>query len=553
MKFFCIPFLAALGLAEAAPAERRYDVVIYGASAGGVVSAIAAAQEGASVVVLEPGAHVGGMVTGGLGWTDIGVQQAIGGMSRQFYRRLYEHYERPEAWKYGTRDEFIKQVPRMVNVPERVWWTVEPSVASALFRQLAAEAKVTVLTGRRRQAARKSGARIGAITTETGEVFSGRVFIDATYEGDLLALAGVPFRVGREGRDEYNEELAGVVPAAWSTRKQWDVDIRPYGPDGKLLFGVQDTPRGADGAGDRKVQAYNYRICLTDAPENRLPIGRPANYDASRYDLLALYIGKKGDTVSLTGPKNGSLLKIDPMPNRKTDINDGAPFSTDFIGANWHYPEGDRTTRERILRDHLDYTKGLLYFLGHDERVPERIRAQMRRWGYPTDEYTDNGHWTPQLYIREARRMVGAYVMTQNDIQKNRTKPDSIGMGSYNADSHHIQRIVDADGYVRNEGNPNDRAIGHAPYEIPYRSITPRRNDADNLFATFCVSASHLGFASVRMEPVFMILSESAGVAAAMAVRADAAVQDVPVDTLQARLQARGQRLRLEGLPVSAK
>lgn len=553
MRYLFLSLVAAFSLANAATAERRFDVVIYGGTAGGIISAVAAAQEGASVVVIEPSRHIGGMVTGGLGWTDIGNQQSIGGISRDFYRRIYAHYEQPEAWKFETREEFLKRMPKMVDHADRVWWAVEPSAASQMLRRLAADAKVTVLTGQPLKAVRKSGSRIEALTTAGGEVFRGRVFIDATYEGDLLAMAGVPFRVGREGRAEFGEELAGVVPEPWSTRKQWDVDIRPYGPDGKLLFGVQETSRGEDGSGDTKVQAYNYRICLTDVPANRLSIDRPASYDASRYELLALYIVKKGDAVNLTGPLRGSLLKIDPLPNRKTDINDGAPFSTDYIGANWAYPEGSPETREQILRDHRDYTEGLLYFLGHDERVPERIRKQMQRWGFPKDEYGDHGHWTPQLYIREARRMVGAYVMTQNDIQRNRTKPDAIGLGSYNADSHHIQRIVDRNGFVRNEGNPNDRAIGHITYEIPYRSLIPQRNDADNLFATFCVSASHMGFSSVRMEPVFMILSESAGVAAAMAARADVAVQDVPMQPLQNRLLTRGQRLRLDSVPGGKK
>ncbi len=530
-----------------------HDVVIYGGTAGGVVSAITAAQEGAASIVLEPTQHIGGMVTGGLGTTDIGIEQSIGGMSRRFYERVYAHYQQPAVWKHETREAFVERSRGMVNDQDRVWWQVEPSVASRVLNQLAAEAKVTILTGQRLKSVRKSGVRIGSITTVSGDVFHGRVFIDATYEGDLLAMAGVPYRVGREGRHEYGEELAGVVPEAWSTRKQWDVDIPARGPDNKLLFGVQDIPRGADGAGDRKIQAYNYRICLTDAPENRLSIARPDRYDASRYDLLALYIARKGDTVNLTGPQRGSLLNIGPLPNRKTDINDGGPFSTDYIGANWDYPEGDFATRQRILQDHVDYTKGLLYFLGHDERVPARIQQQMLRWGYPKDEYTGTGHWTPQLYIREARRMVGDYVVTQQDIQQRREKLDSVGMGSYNADSHMVQRIVNPDGFVRNEGNPNDRAMGHKPYEIPYRCLTPKRGDCDNLFATFCVSASHMGFASVRMEPVFMILSESAGVAAATAVKKNIAVQHVPVAPLQQRLVARGQRLWLKDVPAKKK
>ena len=530
-----------------------HDVVIYGGTAGGVISAITAAQEGAASIVLEPTQHIGGMVTGGLGTTDIGIERSIGGMSRRFYERVYAHYQQPAVWKHETREAFVERSRGMVNDQDRVWWQVEPSVASRVLNQLAAEAKVTILTGQRLKSVHKSGVRIGSITTVSGDVFHGRVFIDATYKGDLLAMAGVPYRVGREGRHEYGEELAGVVPEAWSTRKQWDVDIPARGPDNKLLFGVQDIPRGADGAGDRKIQAYNYRICLTDAPENRLSITRPDRYDASRYDLLALYIARKGDTVNLTGPQRGSLLNIGPLPNRKTDVNDGGPFSTDYIGANWDYPEGDFATRQRILQDHEDYTKGLLYFLGHDERVPARIQQQMLRWGYPKDEYTGTGHWTPQLYIREARRMVGDYVVTQQDIQQRREKLDSVGMGSYNADSHLVQRIVNPDGFVRNEGNPNDRAMGHKPYEIPYRCLTPKRGDCDNLFATFCVSASHIGFASVRMEPVFMILSESAGVAAATAVKKNIAVQHVPVAPLQQRLVARGQRLWLKDVPAKKK
>lgn len=552
MHKLLICFLLATGLIATA-AERRFDVVIYGGTAGGVVSAIAAAQEGASVIVLEPSKHIGGTVTGGLGATDIGKQDAIGGMSREFYQRVYRHYEKPEAWKHQTRDEYLKRAAGRVNAPEGVWWGVEPSVAMRVLQSMAAESKVTVLTEERLKSVRKSGARLTAVTTESGATFAGRVFIDASYEGDLLAMAGVPYRVGREGREEFGEKLAGVVPEPWSTRKQWDVDVSARGPDGKLRFGVQYTTRGPDGAGDKKVQAYNYRICLTDAPENRLPIEKPANYDASRYDLLALYIQKMGSRVALTGPKGRSLLLISALPNRKTDINDGAPFSTDFIGANWDYPEGSRATRERILGNHIDYTKGLLYFLGQDERVPSRIRQQMQKWGYPKDEYPGNGNWTPQLYIREAKRMVGAYVMRQQDIQDEQTKEDSIGMGSYNVDSHHLQRIENPQGFVRNEGNPNDRAVGHSPYEIPYRSITPRKTDADNLFATFCVSATHMGFASLRMEPVFMILSESAGVAASMAVRENRAVQDVPMKPLQYRLKARGQRLWVADAKVRAK
>jgi hypothetical protein len=522
--------------------EKKYDVVIYGGTAGGIFSAISISRDGSqSVVVLEPTDHVGGMVTGGLGWTDMGTWESIGGMAAEFHRRMKVHYDDPSAWKFETRDAYLKRC-RLEPMNDGKWWYNEPSAASSMLRKMVEQSGVTVLRGHRLASVEKRANRIASIRCDNGTVFRGRVFIDATYEGDLLAKAGVSYRVGRESSAECGEKLAGVLPQKYSTRKQLDVDISPYAKDGSLLFGVQDIPRGQDGAGDHKVQAYNYRICLTDHPENRVPIEKPENYDSHRYDLLARYIAAKPEIKLRKG-----LLKIDELPNRKTDINDGGPISTDFIGFNWKYPDGDEATRKAILQLHLDYTKGLLYFIGHDPRVPKSIRDEMLEWGYPKDEYQKNGNWTPQLYIREARRMAGAYVMTSHDLETNRSKADSIGMGSYGADSHLIQRIVE-NGVVRNEGNPNDFTKSF-PYEIPYRAITPKRDECDNLLVTFCVSASHMGFASIRMEPVFMILSESAGLAAMDAVRKNIAVQEVSYDRLRPKLVERKQILKLDDLP----
>jgi hypothetical protein len=427
------------------------------------------------------------------------------------------------------------------------WWFHEPSVAATIFQQMLAEAGVNVLTGYRLVDVEKRGARIVSIRCDNRAVFKGRVFIDATYEGDLLAKAGVSYRVGRESSAEYGEKYAGVLPWKVSTRKQWDIDISPYGEDGKLLFGVKDIQRGEVGAGDKKIQAYNFRICLTDHPDNLLPIDEPENYDPHRYDLLARYIAAK-PSISL----RKGLLKIDLMPNRKTDINDGGPFSTDFIGFNWNYPDGDEATRDAIVIQHIDYTKGLLYFLGNDPRVPVKVRKEMLQWGYPKDEYVKTDHWSPQLYIREARRMVGPYVMTSHDLETKRTKDDSIGMGSYSADSHLVQRIVDGE-FVRNEGNPNNFTPGKKPYEITYCAITPKRDECDNLLVTFCVSASHMGFASIRMEPVFMILSESAGLAAVNVAEADIAVQDVSYATLYPKLLERNQLLKIAGVRTKSR
>jgi hypothetical protein len=524
------------------PRMPSADVIIYGGTAGGILSAISLARDGGTVIVLEPSDHVGGMVTGGLGWTDFGAWQSIGGMAADFYRRIKIYYDDPAVWKFETRDDYLKR-QKQSSIAEDKWWYHEPSAASSVLSDMMAEAGVTVLTGHRLASVDKRDHRIVSIRCDNGELFRGRVFIDATYEGDLMAMAGVRYRVGREGSAEYGEKYAGVVPRQYSTRKQWDVDISPYAEDGSLLFGIQDNPRGEDGAADRKLQAYNYRICLTDHPENRIPIEEPQNYVPSRYDLLARYIAAK-PAISL----QRGLLKFSALPNRKTDINDGGPFSTDLIGFNWDYPDGDAITRKNILQQHLDYTKGLLYFIGHDPRVPKAIRDSMLEWGYPKDEFANHGNWTPQLYVREARRMVGAYVMTSHDLETNRSKDDSIGMGSYGADSHLVQRIVDG-GLLRNEGNPNDFTPGHRSYEIPYRAITPMRNECDNLLVTFCVSASHMGFASIRMEPVFMLLSESAGLAAMEAVREEVAVQDISYHRLRAKLDARNQILKLENVP----
>jgi flavin-dependent dehydrogenase len=552
-------------VASAAADDKTYDVVVYGGTSGGIVAAISAAREGATVVVLEPTEHLGGMVTGGLGRTDLGFEESIGGMAAEFYRRVYRHYSDPAAWKFQTRDEYLNTGTLNVSATSYKelrylktgdltingdkWWFPEPSAASSIYRQMLDEAHVRVLTGHRLAGVEKRGPRIVSIRCANGAVFSGRVFIDTTYEGDLLAAAGVSYRVGRESRAEYGEKLAGVVPRELSTRKQFDVDISPYGDDGKLLYGVQDTPRGEDGAADRKIQAYNFRICLTDYPANRVAIEQPEHYDPHRYDLLARYIAAKPDIELATpDPNKWGVLKFDQLPNHKTDINDGGPFSTDLLGGGWDYPDGDEATRRAIEQEHIAYTKGLLYFLGHDERVPARMRQEMLRWGYPKDEYTSNGNWSPQLYIREARRMVGAYVMTYDDIVTKRAKDDSIGLASHKPDSHLVTRIADH-GVARNEGNPNDLTPTHRPYEVPYRAITPKQAECDNLLVTFALSASHMAYASLRMEPAFMILSESAGLAAVEAARRDLAVQDVPYASLAPKLRERKQLLKIEDVP----
>lgn len=547
-----------LGASAAPPSPlgaRRADVVVYGATSGGIVAAISAKRAGATLLLVNPSRHLGGMVTGGLGMTDTGISASIGGMSRQFYRAMARHYATPDAWRWQTREAYLTDKNDVYGglAPAAqegdCWWFHEPSAAAATFRAMLAEAQVEVLSERPVRRVELHDRRIKVVHLADGTTLEGRVFIDASYEGDLMAAAGVRYRVGRESVAEYGERLAGVVPRELSTRKQWRADISPFDAEGRLLFGIQAGPRGNDGDGDRKVQAYNYRICLTDHPDNRRPIPRPAGYAPERYELLLRYIAASPGMTIFRGPsgvyRGDAILKLDRLPNRKTDLNDGGPFSTDFLGANWDYPDGDTATRRRIIQEHFDYTVGMLYFLGHDPRVPAPLRTEMLEWGLPKDEFPDDNNWSPQLYVRETRRMVGEHVMTVRDIEVDRRKPDSIGLASYPMDSHHVQRTAD-DGKVRNEGNPNDHTGPARPFEVPYRSILPRRTECENLLVTFCVSASHLAFASIRMEPVFMILSESAGVAAAQAARSRVPVQEVPPAVLQPLLLARQQRLRIE-------
>ena len=521
---FCILF----GLTGRAPAaEQRAEVVVYGGTAGGVVAAVAAAREGTSVILVEPGRHVGGMVSGGLGATDTGKRGAIGGYSREFFGRVREYYVK----KYGADSAQVKDCSD--------GFRFEPHVAELIFREMLREAKVTVVFEQRLAQVKKTGPRIDSFTTQKGDAFAGLVFIDATYEGDLMAKAGVKYTVGREGREQYNESIAGVQ--ARSPAHQWSVAVSPFDAAGKRLPFVQPGPAGEPGAGDRKVQAYNFRLCMTDRKDNLVPWPKPANYDPKRYELLARYLEKK------PGLTMGQLMNPVRMPNGKTDTNNNGPFSTDHIGANWDYPDGDYAVRERIWKDHVEYTQGFLYFLANDPRVPEKLRQEMNRWGLARDEFPDTDHWPHQLYVREARRMLGAYVMTQADIMTDRSKDDSVGLGSYNTDSHHVQRVPTKDGAVINEG---DFQVPVQPYAIPYRSLTPKAAECENLLVPVCCSASHVAYGTIRMEPVYMILGQASGVAAGLAVKDKCAVQKVSVKELHARLKEQKAVLSPDKVPL---
>lgn len=527
------------GVARAAtPAPIETEICVYGGTAGGVIAAVQAARLGHTVVLVSPDSRLGGLSSGGLGQTDIGNKRAIGGLARQFYERIAQHYARPEAW---TRQPFgsYRSVGQSATDPgEPAMWTFEPHVAEKIFEDYVRENNLTVLRRERLDLARaveKTGARLTAIRLESGRVIRAKMFIDATYEGDLMAKTGVAYRVGREANAEFGETLNGVQTQQ-AKAHQFLPGVSPYvvpgDPASGLLPGIAPTGPGPEGAADAKVQAYNFRLCFTDAPANRIPFPEPAGYDARDYELLL-----RNFEAGL------KILPLHPadMPNRKTDTNNNTGFSTDFIGENYSYPEADYATRDRIRAAHLTYTQGLLWTLANHPRVPEKIRAEASRWGLARDEFTDNGGWPTQLYVREARRLTGAYVMTEHNCTGRDVAPDAVGLGAYSMDSHNVQRYVNAAGHVVNEGDVQVRV--RSPYPIAYGSIIPRAAECENLLVPVALSATHIAYGSIRMEPVFMVLGQSAATAAAHAIAQKTSVQAIDRARLREKLLADHQVL----------
>ncbi|MFN0137191.1 MAG: FAD-dependent oxidoreductase [Phycisphaerae bacterium] len=506
-----IPLLASLcGCA----AERRFDVVIYGGTSAGVIAAAKIASLGKSVVLIEPGHHLGGLSAGGLGATDIGNKAAIGGMARDFYCRVGSKYGQAEAW------------------------TFEPHVAESVFGEIIGAAGITVVMGERldRDARLKMhGTRVASIMMISGRRYSGRIYLDCSYEGDLMAAAGVSHTIGRESNATHGETLNGVQVAN-ATKHQFSVPVSAYriagDPTSGLLPGIEAAPPEADGSGDHRVQAYNFRMCLTDVASNRRAWEKPADYDESRYELL-LRNFEAGDARL---PIHSVM-----MPKRKTDTNNNGAFSTDFIGANYSYAAASDADRLKIIAAHLSYQKGLMWTLAEHPRVPAKIREHFQNWGPARDEFVEHDNWPHQLYVREARRMVSDYVMTQDNCQGRRRADDPVGLAAYTMDSHNVRRYVDAAGNVRNEGDV--QVGGFPPYEISYRAIVPRRTECTNLLVPVCLSASHIAYGSIRMEPVFMVLAESAATAACMAIDGDLDVQAVDQHALGGALQQAGQVL----------
>jgi hypothetical protein len=496
-----------------AQTSAEVDVCVYGGTSAGVIAAYTARTLGKTVLLIEPGKHLGGLSSGGLGYTDIGNKFVVTGLARDFYRRIGTHYGKFEQWIF------------------------EPHVAENIFNEYINAAKVDVWYDHRIVTATKTNGVVQQIelenslnsTTAPRRVVRAKMFIDCSYEGDLMAKAGVPYTVGRESNDQFKETYNGFQ---LRDKHQFPDGIDPYkvkgDPASGLLWGISSGPTSPQGTGDTKVQTYNFRICLSRDEQNKLPITRPSGYDSTHYELLLRLLEKEPNR-----PFN-LIMKPDIMPNNKTDINNNGPFSTDMIGVNYEYPDGDYSKRAAIIKDLENYNKGFLYFIGHDPRMPKHLRDEMLKWGYPKDEYVDNGNWSPQAYIRESRRLTGDYIMTQHNCEGREAVGDGVGMAAYTMDSHNIQRLV-VNGMVKNEGDV--QIGGFPPYPIAYRSIIPKEADCKNLYVPVCLSATHIAYGSIRMEPVFMVLAQSAATAAVQAIDKSVSVQQVDVRLLQKALR----------------
>ena len=537
-----------------AQAEEVYDVVVYGSTPAALTAAIEAGRHGRSAVIVCPETRIGGLTTGGLGATDIGNKAAFGGQALQFYKDVATYYGNPDHLIVQFPNEKKRKVISAGILKSESKWTFEPSVALSILEGW--EKKHGLVIHRNEWLDRENGGvekkdgRIVSFKTLSGKIYRGKVFIDATYEGDLMAAAGVSYHVGREANSVYGEKLNGNEPG-YAKYHQLHKGIDPYvvpgDPKSGLLPCVEPyDPNFKPGDGDKRVQAYCFRMCLTDNPSNRIPFKKPEGYDEKDYELMFRHFA--------LGPldRNEMPWINSKMPNCKTDTNNRTGFSTDFIGQNWNWPEASYAEREKILTAHLKYQRGLMWSLANHPRVPGKIRKEVSRWGTCKDEFTDGlgDGWQKQLYVREARRMVGEYVMTEANCRGKVVAPRPIAMGAYTMDSHHVRRYVTAEGYVQNEGDvevgTDEKGKRFPPYPIDYGAIVPKRTECANLLVPVCLSASHIAFGSIRMEPVFFALGQASGMAASIAVADGVAVQDVPYNKLKGDLVAAGQVLSVK-------
>jgi hypothetical protein len=540
----------------------KYDIVIYGATSAGIASAIQASRMGKMVLLIDPGNRIGGLTTGGLGQTDIGNKQAIGGFARSFYQEIKKHYQKPESWVWQEAKSYRDGGQTTTSVNEDAMWTFEPSAALKVYKgMIAREKNINLVYNQRLDRAsgvQKKNYAIKSIRMESGEVYKGKVFIDATYEGDLMAASGVTYVVGRESASQYGESLNGVQAnkKALTLRNKISNNayyhnfiegVDPYvvkgNPQSDLLPFINKEHPGVEGSGDHKIQAYCFRMTLTDHPDNKIPFIKPIGYNELDYELLFRnYEASKGPIQHMYSYGDPLVPWINSsMPNRKTDTNNQKGFSTDFIGQNYDYPEATYSERNLIVQRHKNYQQGLMWTLANHPRIPEEVRAVVSKWGMCKDEYVGGDGWSGQLYIREARRMVSDYIMTQRNCEKLDSVADPIGLGAYGMDSHHVQRYVDSNGFVKNEGNVEAGVA--SPFPISYRSIIPKASEAQNLLVPVCLSASHIAFGSIRMEPVFMVLGQSAAIAASLSIDKKMPLQDLNYTELREVLLKFEQRL----------
>ncbi len=546
MRTFALVVWALASSVCSAAEPQAADIIVYGGTSGGVTAAIQAARMGKTAILIEPTQFLGGLTTGGLGATDIGNKRAIGGLSLEFYGRVYKYYQDPKRWQHESREKYLSDKRYGGVDSSQTMWTFEPHAATEIYDAMLAEVKdkVKIVKGQRldlKKGVVKQDKKISKLVMESGQEFTGQMFIDASYEGDLMKLAGVSYHVGREANSVYNETLNGVQVTR-SIHHQFTKNVDPYIKPGDktsgVLPGIDVTGPGEEFSGDRKVQAYNFRMCTTDVPENRRAWPKPANYDPQWFELL-LRNFEAGDERIPWAPIW--------MPNRKTDTNNNFAISTDFIGMNWDYPEADYATREKIWQAHEDWQKGLMWTLANHERVPPKIREVFQKIALAKDEFVDNDNWPRQLYIREARRMISDYVMSEKNCKRQVVIEDSVGMGAYNMDSHNIQRYITPEGFVRNEG---DVQVGTRPYPVSYRSIRPKADECTNLLVPVCLSASHIAYGSIRMEPVFMVMGQSAATAAVLAIDGKTTVQAIDYAKLKERLLADKQVLDFDSPPI---
>ena len=542
--------------------EFSADLIVYGGTSAGVSAAIQASRMGKTVWLIEPTNRIGGLTTGGLGQTDIGNKIVIGGIAREFYQNVKKYYQRPESWKWQKPEEYRDGGQTRTDSKEDAMWTFEPSAALKIFHQMLGQEKNIRLAYNQRlnrqNGVVKTNGSITSIAMESGEVYRGKVFIDATYEGDLMAAAGVSYRVGRESNKEYGETLNGVQAnkvsltlgktiSFNSANHNFIVGVDPHivkgDPTSGLLPFITPGKPGIDGQGDNGIQAYCFRMTLTDHPENRIPFFKPEGYVEQEYELLFRNYEAADGPIEKMYDYGGIVPWINSdMPNRKTDTNNQKGFSTDFIGQNYEYPEASYKEREKIAERHRKYQQGLMWTLAYHPRIPEKVRNIVSKWGTCKDEYENEDGWQEQLYVREARRMVCDYVMTQQNCEAIKVAEDPIGMGAYGMDSHQVKRYVDVNGFVQNEGNVE--AHGFAPYPIGFKSIVPKNAECKNLLVPVCLSATHIAYGSIRMEPVFMVLGQSAATAACMAIDKGVDIQIIEYEILKSKLLADKQVLK---------